>query len=409
MANIKVGLMRRVKTDQGWGHYPAAYAANGRVKPFVAIVGGREVKLETGYYELRYYEGSKLRFESLPGISPADAENARRKKEAQLSVVKAAKNADVQIVPTDPKRKRLADQLSVFIDDKLGRGAEEAAEVNKRAFDEFLAITGVEYADEITDETIRQYHREMAKRGRSKRTVHNRDANVKSFLRYCGFDTKGLTKAPKYDKTMPEIYTDDELTSLYRSISDPKQNMLYRLLVETGIREQEAMYLEWGDIDSQTKKLRVHSKPKWDFRVKDFEERELMLSEDMLARIKEYKTNHVVGSGLIFDRNGTPDGHMLRTLKHLVRDAGLNCGICAGCNSKGRECERWFLHKFRATFATKLLRPHLNKQTGLMEPGQDIVTVQKMMGHSDLTSTMRYLRPAEGASVQAAVNSIYWG
>ncbi len=26
-ANIRVGLMRRVKTDKGWGHYPAVYAA----------------------------------------------------------------------------------------------------------------------------------------------------------------------------------------------------------------------------------------------------------------------------------------------------------------------------------------------------------------------------------------------
>ena len=398
MANTKVGLVRRVKTDAGWKYYPAAYAANGRVKPGVAIVAGIEVKHKIGHYELRYYEGSKLRFESLTGITPAGSESRRLKKEAQLSVAKDAKKADVQIVPPDPKRKKLTDQLDMFVADALGRGAEEAAEVYKRACDEFLAITGKEYADEITDEVFKQYHREMTKRGRSKRTVHNRDSNVKSFLRYCGFDTKGLSKPPKYDRTMPEIYSDDDLASLFRSITDPKQNLLYRLLLGTGIREQESMYLEWDDIDTQSKTLRVHSKPKWDFRVKDFEERALPLSDDLRARLLAFKAKHPAGKGPIFDRSGQPDGHMLRTLKRLAREAGLGCGVCGGCKADRSECERWFLHKFRATYCTKLLRS-----------GLDLRTVQQMMGHSDLTSTMRYLRPAENEQTQARINTINWG
>jgi integrase len=249
MANTKVGLVRRVKTEAGWKYYPAAYAANGRVKPDVAIVAGKEVKHATGHYELRYYTGSKLQFESLAGATPATSENLRKKKEAQLSVVKEAKKVDVRIVPPDPKRRKLSDLLALFIADALARGAEEAAEVNKRACDEFMAITGVEYADEVAVEVMKKYHREMNIRGRSKRTVHNRDANVRSFLRYCGFDTKGLPKPPKYDKTMPEIYTDDELLSLFRSITDPKQNLLYRLLLGTGIREQEAM--RWSRLFGQ--------------------------------------------------------------------------------------------------------------------------------------------------------------
>jgi integrase len=398
VANTKVGLVRRVKTETGWKYFPAAYAANGRVKPGVAIVASMEVKHKIGHYALRFYEGSRLRFESLTGITPAGSESRRLKKEAQLSVAKDAKKADVQIVPPDPKQKKLADQLVLFIADALGRGAEEAAEVNKRACDEFLAITGKEYADEINEHVIKQYHREMSRRGRSKRTLHNRDANVKSFLRYCGCDTKGLPKPPKYDKTMPEIYTDDELSSLFRSITDPKHNLLYRLLLGTGLREQEAMYLEWDDVHTQTKTLRVHSKPNWDFRVKDFEERSLPLSEDLLARLLKYKARYPAGKGPIFDRSGQPDGHMLRTLKRLAREAGLGCGVCDGCKAERTECERWYLHKFRATYCTKLLRS-----------GLDLRTVQQMMGHSDLTSTMRYLRPAENEQTQARINTINWG
>jgi len=73
----------------------------------------------------------------------------------------------------------------------------------------------------------------------------------------------------------------------------------------------------------------------------------------------------------------------------------LNCGQCQTCREKN-ECERWFLHRFRATFATKCL-----------QGGMDLVTVQRLLGHSDLKSTMRYLVPARGASVQARVNGIF--
>ena len=44
MANMKVVLVRRVKTEHGWKYFPAAYAANGRVRPDVSMVSGKEVR-----------------------------------------------------------------------------------------------------------------------------------------------------------------------------------------------------------------------------------------------------------------------------------------------------------------------------------------------------------------------------
>jgi hypothetical protein len=49
-------------------------------------------------------------------------------------------------------------------------------------------------------------------------------------------------------------------------------------------------------------------------------------------------------------------------------------------------------HKFRATFATRLL-----------QNGVDLKTVQKLLGHKDIESTMRYLAKAETNKVREKV------
>ena len=198
---------------------------------------------------------------------------------------------------------------------------------------------------------------------------------------------------------MPEIYTDRELNALFDAVTSPRENLLYRLLLQTGMREQEAMYLEWSDIHFEMKVLKLQSKVKrWGFRLKDFEERELPLSDELLELLMAYKQEHAESSPLIFSKGKKPDGHFLRTLKRQARAAGLNCGSCDGCLGKSEECERWFLHKFRATFCTKM---HRNADI-------DLRTLQSLMGHSDLESTLRYLRPAENVQTQALINKMKW-
>ena len=83
---------------------------------------------------------------------------------------------------------------------------------------------------------------------------------------------------------------------------------------------------------------------------------------------------------------------MLRQLKRLVNRAGLGCGVCEGCTTGVKECHEWTLHKLRRTYATTLLRN-----------GVDLRTVQAYMGHADIESTMRYLRPAETEETQTTI------
>jgi integrase len=63
---------------------------------------------------------------------------------------------------------------------------------------------------------------------------------------------------------------------------------------------------------------------------------------------------------------------------------------CPGCWKRPKKCERWFLHKFRATYATELLRQ-----------GYDIASVRKQLGHKPGSeATFRYLAPLHGAGLR---------
>jgi integrase len=68
------------------------------------------------------------------------------------------------------------------------------------------------------------------------------------------------------------------------------------------------------------------------------------------------------------------------------------------CNAIGKvaEIKGAHPHKFRATFATTLL-----------QGGMDLKTVQKLLGHKNLESTMRYLAKAQSAEVRVKVNLIW--
>jgi site-specific recombinase XerD len=92
-----------------------------------------------------------------------------------------------------------------------------------------------------------------------------------------------------------------------------------------------------------------------------------------------------------------PPRHWLPLLKKTAYRANLNCGHCKPCKEKN-ECEHWFLHRFRATYITKMLRA-----------GLDLATVMKLSGHSDLKSVQRYIEPGKGKVVQETVNAAFVG
>lgn len=397
MANRKVTLLWYCKTPKGWRRFPVVLGGNNRIKHGFVKVDNVLTHYPEGRYELRLYEGTKPIYKRA-GTNAADALVARDREVHLLTTKDAASKAGVKIVE-ETGRLYLRKAAQRFEEDAKDRDALEAAEVNRLVCEEFLAVTQLTYADEVTRDSVFKFHRALRARGLSDRTVSNKHARLRSFLRYCQIDYKTiLPPKPKYDATLPTTYTMEQMASILGA-ADDYMRLVIELGLMCGLRDQEIMHLEWTDIHSTESTLRVTSKPHWKFKIKDSEERDIPIPEELHGHLKAWKELHKdKESRLVLPTSGSkPNGKLLRTLKRLAKAHGLNCGVCDGCKTASKECQEWTLHKLRRTYATTLL-----------QSGMDLRTVQHFMGHADLASTMRYLRPASSKESQARINTIQW-
>jgi integrase len=398
MANTNVTLLWRCKTVNGWRRYPALFAKNGRPRAGVVMIKGRECDAPTGRFQLRYYSGEQQLYEDA-GENPVDAMHAHKRLGLKLLAKASADVAGVKIEEDAPRRRTLLGEFKRFIGEVEDRGKKEARAVYELAGTEFIGCIGRTYADELCREDVVKYQRKLRDGGYADRTIHNRCANVYAFLHWLGLDVKkDFPRLPQFEESIPEVYTLAEMAAFFAAVKDAKLALTFELMLKCGLREQEAMYLEWSSVDLERGKLRVRRNPRYGFKVKDKEQREIPIEAAHLARLKAMRKKFPQIYLVTGTRSDKPHTHLLRALKRLVNKAKLQCGSCDGCRRKlNPECEHWFLHKFRATYITMLLRE-----------GMDLRTVMKYSGHSDLESVMRYLSPADDERARGIVNSVRW-
>lgn len=147
------------------------------------------------------------------------------------------------------------------------------------------------------------------------------------------------------------------------------------------------MYCYWTDVNLSKAIVRVTHKPDRNWTPKAYKEREIPIPAKLVSSLKPKKAKADKADkacNLVFPTAGcNPKLDFLDCLKAVAKRAKLNE-------------DHFYLHKFRATFATW----HLWN-------GIDLRTVQSYLGHSDLESTMRYLKPSHSEHAQAKVNDTF--
>jgi integrase len=382
MANLEVNLTKRVKIGNELRYCPVVVSTNGRIRPDVVKVNGHEERHPEGAYYLDWREGAK-RVRLSVGKNAADAAAARQRKEAALNAIANG----VAVIPDSSKngQRLLAAAVNEYLEEIKLTKKPKTHVAYGLALRQFLdschklSLEDLERKDLLKFIAYMRDELEL-----SPRTCHVRFGYLMIFLK--SQEIRGLARKgdwPVYTQEEPEIYEQEELDKLFKAC-DAEERLWFEFFLMTGLREQEVMHLYWSDINFSAATVRVTHKPDRGWTPKAYKEREIPIPAKLVAVLKAHKAKANKGCNLVIPTKGcNPKLDFLDCLKAVAARAGLNK-------------ENFWLHKFRATFATRCLWA-----------GVDLRTVQMWMGHTDLESTMRYLKPSRSRATHEKVNEIF--
>ncbi len=160
----------------------------------------------------------------------------------------------------------------------------------------------------------------------------------------------------KEPKSLLRYFTVNEIKTILNVIENPKLRTTIYLLLMTGMRRDELAHLEWSDIDFNHRRLHIQPKPDWN--PKDYEARVIPINSQVRDALRQLPRE----GNLVF---GNYHPHSLsRTFRRILKRADIEDGS---------------LHTLRHTYASHLVMA-----------GTDLATVQKLLGHSKIETTMRY-------------------
>jgi len=399
--NTQVNLTKRIQTGTGLRYCPVVLSANGRVKPDMVLVNGIPERHPEGCYQLEWREGEKRVRLSLRGKDAADASAARLRKEAELTAVNHG--VAVQRTAGTPSGTPLREAIEHYLEDVRLRvdtskgstnfGRHNTVGCYSTALKYFLESCHKMTVEEIDKRDLLEFGKYLREeKEQAPVTVCNKFGIIVSFLKAQGVKTSGpdgLLKSsdwPKATLPEPEIYEQDELDKLFAAC-DPEERLWFEFFLMTGMRDQEVMHTYWSDINFTDHTARVSHKQDRKWTPKAYKARTIPIPEKLiksLLALNPSRSKLVKGCNLVFPTSGCkPKRDFLDCLKAVAKRAGLDPDMC-------------WLHKFRATFATRCLCS-----------GVDLRTVQEYLGHSDMESTMRYLKPNRSQAVRDRMNEIF--
>jgi len=271
-------------------------------------------------------------------------------------------------------------------------------------FKSFCAKTCV---DDVERQDLLDFATDCLKKGHNGKSVYNKLVVISLMKQHGKAKLLNTADWPSFVETMRPIYENAELEKLFKACA-PHEEMRFNFYLMSGFRDAEGRFTTWRDVDFKHMAVRVTAKPHWGFHPKNWEEREVevLVPQKLITMLHKFRPANATPDDPLFpSATGRPDGAMLEKLKVVAQRGKLNCSHCAVLHklddgairinrcAEGPFCGRWFLHKFRHTYATR----HL-------QDGIDIRTLQQWMGHRDIASTMIYLKGVRNCDTQVRIN-----
>jgi len=166
---------------------------------------------------------------------------------------------------------------------------------------------------------------------------------------------------------LPQILAREEIARLIELTLNAKHRAILMSAYGAGLRVSELCHLKVGDIDSARMTIRVEQ-------GKGAKDRYTLLSPRLLRELRRYWVGQRTKEWLFSATRDVNQPINTSTAQKIFYAAKRRAGI-------GKDCG---IHGLRHAFATHLL-----------EAGVDIHTIQRLMGHGHISSTLRYFHLAD--------------
>ena len=226
----------------------------------------------------------------------------------------------------------------------------------------------------VTAVMVKSYVVKLKEKGLANRSINRKISTLRTYYKYClregEIEKTPMTgiKALKQPKPIVKFVTESDINKVSFPETDDfttrRDQLLFELLYQTGMRQAELRTLRDGDVDKSGLVLKVHGK-----RNKD---RLIPLSHQMIAMIGKYQ--------------------QLRDATFEVKADRLLL------NDKGEETTPYFIYNkvhqmLNGVTTLKQKSPHVLRHTfatHLLDKGADLRVIQELLGHEDLSTTQIY-------------------
>ncbi|WP_041202264.1 tyrosine-type recombinase/integrase [Helicobacter pylori] len=298
---------------------------------------------------------------------------------AFVNRLEAIKNANKRVKNAEKQTHRIQSKITIlqalnrFLSLKIGL-KQTSLNSLENVFNSIFSVMGLKESDKlkkITKEKIAQYHQATLTLYR-KNTIHNFNANLKSFLAFCERE-RFLPQNPYYTITLKNALTAkaiepfnlEEVKTLIENAPTLRLKAFLVVAFFTGARTGEQLALQWKDIDFKEKTITINkslnelgeiTSPKNNPSI-----REVDLLEPVEKILKELKESEPDTKKFVFINMPKRSSIFQRHFKKLLK----------ALNLKDRK-----LYTTRHTFASLML-----------SQGEEPMWVSRMLGHKDLNTT----------------------
>lgn len=271
----------------------------------------------------------------------------------------------------------------------------------KVALKQFLDFSGVESVEEIETWHIDDWIDHFLNDGYAPRSVRNKVYVVSGLIEFAinrneishnvitKDDLQELTANKIDDHTEVRYIEKEEYHKMIEECEDLRNELVLRLLWNTGVREEEAINIKIDDFDHDDRSITIENAKT--HKLDSKEERKVYYGRQLDLVLTKW-IDRGRREGYFYSGTSEDEGHLLVTnqqasvskgrINEIVKEKASDAGVQEKLYEDASERDRYRVttHAFRHSYAVHRV-----------QNGMPLVYLQDLMGHSDIEQTRKYL------------------